>query len=1063
MAEINPAARSAPPSVPAATKEKRKAKTPTNAEVNRISGLASGINTEQVVAGLMAVERKRFEPLQEQKALTQLELESFGVVQKMLDKIHASTKTLATRSIWEGKLVQSSDEDVVTATATAGAKPGKNTLVVDKLALNHQVASQGYEKADAAVGKGRFKLTVGEGNAITVTIDDSNDTLTGLKDAINFATKEVNATIIKTSNKDRPNQLVLTSQKTGSQGRIKLEVDLKGGEAPLFDNSVEPASPWRGVGDTKDTGKPSTGTGASTAIVRVVGDYAGKDDRQFTFTAVQSGSVGGDKPVQLRWKDNSGRNGLIQLDALNYAPGQPLEFVDGLSLLIGKGDVIVGDTFSFKARAGRTGLSWWLTPEQRLPAVTQPTSWSRQGAEPGKPIVEGPYTGSAEQNFTLTVQGSGQIGTSKNLRVTWQGSAGEAGLVNIGDGYTPGTKLAITDGITLTLNDGILTEGVTAKFSVTPQEQSAKWWLSDAERVIPAQMTPVTNWSRADKKAEAGEMPDLPPELGPRMSSSKVTVDGKYTGDDARVYTFTALRDGAIGTTKDLRIRWEDDKGNKGELGIGDDYETGKQLPFDSGLTIGFGAGRVFKDDVFTVRTRTATIQAPQDAVIRFGATELGGGLEITSSTNEMDNVIEGVKLSLVTANPKPVTITVKGETQKALDAVLEFVKQLNELTAAIVELSKYDKEKDEAGPLQANREIADIRNRIADLLIRPVAGLPKENNMLLALGIKLDENGIFKVEETQLRKKIEDNFAAVADIFREKGESNNTSVGVAGISDKTQVTATGYTVDVSQVATQGFYESPDLPNMIRVDRGANHFHIEVDGRRSDEIELEPRLYSLPDYARALQDKITSDKQIGQRGVKVLQEGRRVKFTSSQYGSRSVIALTPPPGVARAPQGLQGGQAMPGLDVAGTIAGQPAEGSAQMLKAKDDSKNPAAGLRLIVRLTEAQLNKGGPEAKITVSRGVAARLSAYLGMLTDKQRGEMKRITDGLRGRITNVDQQLNRMEERLESKRQRIQEKFAELETKMSKLRGQQNSMASQLGAGGGGGPASATRMKGR
>jgi hypothetical protein len=236
-----------------------------------------------------------------------------------------------------------------------------------------------------------------------------------------------------------------------------------------------------------------------------------------------------------------------------------------------------------------------------------------------------------------------------------------------------------------------------------------------------------------------------------------------------------------------------------------------------------------------------------------------------------------------------------------------------------------------------------------------------------------------------------------------------------------------------------------------------------VDGRRSDEIELEPRLYSLPDYARALQDKITSDKQIGQRGVKVLQEGRRVKFTSSQYGSRSVIALTPPPGVARAPQGLQGGQAMPGLDVAGTIAGQPAEGSAQMLKAKDDSKNPAAGLRLIVRLTEAQLNKVGPEAKITVSRGVAARLSAYLGMLTDKQRGEMKRITDGLRGRITNVDQQLNRMEERLESKRQRIQEKFAELETKMSKLRGQQNSMASQLGAGGGGGPASATRMKGR
>jgi hypothetical protein len=327
MAQINPSARAATQASPknapataaaAAPPPQPKGRSLTNADINRIPGLGSGLNTDQTIAALMAVERKRLEPVQVQKAKSQVELDAFALVKKELEQIEGSVKGLAGRSIWEGKLVESSNESVVTATATAGAKPGKYTLIVDKLALNHQIASQGYENSDTPVGKGKFKITVGEGAPVTVTIDDTNNTLMGLKDAINFATKEVSATIIKTGNKERPNQLVLTSQKTGTQGRIKLDVDLKGGETPLFENSVEPPSPWKGL-EAKESGGagPVKGTGASTAIVRVVGDYAGKDDRTFTFNAVQNGEVGGEHPLQMRWRDNTGRSGQIQLDSFN--------------------------------------------------------------------------------------------------------------------------------------------------------------------------------------------------------------------------------------------------------------------------------------------------------------------------------------------------------------------------------------------------------------------------------------------------------------------------------------------------------------------------------------------------------------------------------------------------------------------------------------------------------------------------------------------------------------------------------------------------------------------------
>ncbi len=1068
MAQINPSARtaaaagtkSAPPAAAAAAPAgppQPRGRVPTNAEINRIGGLGSGLNTDQIVTSLIAVERKRLEPVQHEKAKTQVELDSFSLVKRELDTIEASVKALAGKSIWEGKLVESSNEQVVTATATAGAKPGKHTLIVDKLALNHQIASQGYENTDTAVGKGNFKITVGEGSPITVTIDDSNNTLTGLKDAINFATKEVSATIIKTGNKERPNQLVITSQKTGGQGRIKLEVDLKGGETPIFENSVEAPSAWKGVGEAKGGGGAggAIGTGASTAIIRVIGEYTGQEDRTFTFNAVQSGEVGGDKPVQLRWKDNKGKSGNIQLDSFNYAPGQPIEFVDGLSLVVSKGEVIVGDAFSFQARSKRTSLSWWLSPEQRQASFSQPTSWTRQ-ATFGAPVVTGPYTGSKEQEFKLTVEGGGQVGAGRDVRIHWQASGGEDGVVSVGEGYQPGTQLALTDGITLTVNPGVLTQGQVSTFTATPEEQSGKWWLSDEERKVPAQIANVSNWSTPAGKRPEGEMPELPAEFGPRTSNTKVAIAGKYTGDEPKVYTFTALRDGTIGTTKDLQVKWEDDKGNHGEVSVGEGYPAGTPLPFDSGLAAAFGPGRVFKDDSFTVRTRTATVQPPQDALVRFGATELGGGLEITSSTNELDSLIEGVKLNLVATDPKPVTITIKGDTKKAADAVLQFIQQFNEFSVAVTELTKYDKDKNEAGPLQANRDVIDIRNQMSEILIDPVTGLPKNANMLFTLGIKLDDKGLLQADEGALRQKIEDNFAAVADLFRERGESSNTAVAFVGMTDKTRVNADGYAVDVTRPATQGFYDSPDLPEMIPIDETNNRFQIDVDGRRSEEITLEPKTYSPAEYARTLQNKITNDKQVGDRGVRVALEGKRLKVLSGRFGKDSTITFTASGERLRAGVGLTDGKSTPGQDIAGTIDGRAAEGSGQLLKAKDDDNSPASGLRLYVKLNENQINPNGPEAKVVVTRGIASRLSAYMNTLTDPQRGTMKRITDNLHTRIKNVGQQLDRMEERIEAKRQRIQDKFARLETQMSKLKSQQNFMSGQLsglGAGGGGG----------
>jgi flagellar hook-associated protein 2 len=203
-----------------------------------------------------------------------------------------------------------------------------------------------------------------------------------------------------------------------------------------------------------------------------------------------------------------------------------------------------------------------------------------------------------------------------------------------------------------------------------------------------------------------------------------------------------------------------------------------------------------------------------------------------------------------------------------------------------------------------------------------------------------------------------------------------------------------------------------------------------------------------------LQNKITADKQIGDRGVRVILEGNRLRVQSGRFGKASNIAFLASGDRIRAGVGLLEGQTTPGRDVEGTINGIEAEGNGQLLKAKDGSPN-VSGMRLLVKLNERQLNPRGPEAVVKISRGVASRVSQFLGGELDPYKGDVKRVTDGLHTQIKNMDAQLGRLEERIDTKRRALQEKFTRLETQMSKLRSQQSYMSGQLaniGAGGGG-----------
>jgi flagellar hook-associated protein 2 len=83
-----------------------------------------------------------------------------------------------------------------------------------------QAAEGGYTSANAAIAEGTLQITVGDGTPRAITIDSSNNTLAGLRDAINDAGIGVTAALTSVSENDV--RLVLTSDTMGSAGKITM-------------------------------------------------------------------------------------------------------------------------------------------------------------------------------------------------------------------------------------------------------------------------------------------------------------------------------------------------------------------------------------------------------------------------------------------------------------------------------------------------------------------------------------------------------------------------------------------------------------------------------------------------------------------------------------------------------------------------------------------------------------------------------------------------------------------------------------------------------------------------
>lgn len=155
--------------------------------------------------------------------------------------------------------------------------------------------------------------------------------------------------------------------------------------------------------------------------------------------------------------------------------------------------------------------------------------------------------------------------------------------------------------------------------------------------------------------------------------------------------------------------------------------ESGKANAFDMTLTGNPAATR-------------RDLSSADDALIRMGGSFGSGGLELTSSTNTFDNVIDGVSLTVNKVHGSgeaALTLTVGQDKDATKSKAQSFIDAYNTLMSSFDTLTASGSESAKRGALAGDSSIRSIESRLAGLLRTNFGG-----SSLIDFGISADRNG---------------------------------------------------------------------------------------------------------------------------------------------------------------------------------------------------------------------------------------------------------------------------------------------------------------------------------
>ncbi len=206
----------------------------------------SSLDVNAIVTSLMSLERQPITKLNTKQTDYQAKITALGLIKSKVDAFQTAVKGLSNPS--SGSFVAfkatSSNTSVLSATANSTAVAGTYSLNVDSLAQSQKLVAAGQTSSTTAISDGTATTVTFDFGTITggtltggvysgatfttngsttqsIIVDGTNNTLQGIRDAINSAKMGVSASIVNDGS-GTPFRLAISSDNSGISNSLKI-------------------------------------------------------------------------------------------------------------------------------------------------------------------------------------------------------------------------------------------------------------------------------------------------------------------------------------------------------------------------------------------------------------------------------------------------------------------------------------------------------------------------------------------------------------------------------------------------------------------------------------------------------------------------------------------------------------------------------------------------------------------------------------------------------------------------------------------------------------------------
>lgn len=418
----------------------------------------------------------------------------------------------------------------------------------------------------------------------------------------------------------------------------------------------------------------------------------------------------------------------------------------------------------------------------------------------------------------------------------------------------------------------------------------------------------------------------------------------------------------------------------------------------------------------------TEVLQLGEDARLRVG------GLEVTRSSNVIDDLVEGVELSLNTTGT--LRVGIERDTDASVERVKKLVDGVNGLLDELKKLGATSTDASARGPLASDPLVRDLsmqlRNVVASISGSGPYGTPS------SIGVSLTRDGKLAFDPAKLRSALAADPDAVAAMVSSVTRASDPAVSVTG-SGRAQ--AGTYQVEITAPGTAATHTGAAFTAAAP---GAPHtFTLTTLAGREATLTLDD---SITDAAAAATALTAQLRDAGITDVTFTAEGGALKVDHLRAGAAR--------GFTVAGSGALGLDAsVAGSDVQGTVSdgttSWAATGTGTSLRVTD---GPATGL--VIGITRGTTGSLG---EVTVADGLTSAFDRILRTM-EGSGGRIQRARDGLQARIDQAKVSIESAENRFAIRERLLRAQFTGLETTLGRLQSQGNWLAGQIGAMGGG-----------